>query len=126
MHAYFIKIEHKISLETYRKCVAERNISFALKSVEYARNAYKADAAKSDENPEEYFGSVDLQKVIMLPRMPGVKTCVFTRRIVAFNETFAALGKGKMNVCALWNEAISGRNAEDIAILDFFEDESSR
>jgi len=36
--------------------------------------------------------SVDMQKVIMLPRLPGVKTCVFTWRLVAFHETFAPRG----------------------------------
>ena len=36
--------------------------------------------------------SVDMQKVVMLPRLPGVKCAVFTKRIVVFNETFAALG----------------------------------
>jgi hypothetical protein len=37
--------------------------------------------------------SVDMQKVIMLPHMPGVKTALFTRRIVAYHETFANMGK---------------------------------
>ncbi|KAK6179795.1 hypothetical protein SNE40_012072 [Patella caerulea] len=51
----------------------------------------------------------------MLPRVPGVKTCAFTRRVVAFNEPFASLGQTKTKVTALWHEAISGRNASDIA-----------
>ena len=33
--------------------------------------------------------SVDMQKVIMLPRLPGLKVVVFCKRIVVFNETFA-------------------------------------
>ena len=37
-----------------------------------------------------YF-SADLQKVVMLPRLPGNKTSVFTQRIILFHETFAPL-----------------------------------
>jgi len=61
--------------------------------------------------------SVDMQKVQMLPRLPGVKTCVFTRRLVAFHETFAPIGKLSKRpiVSVLWHEALSGRNAEDLA-----------
>jgi len=61
--------------------------------------------------------SVDMQKVLMLPRLPGVKTCVFTRRLVAFHETFAPIGSVPKRpvVSALWHEGISGRNAEDLA-----------
>ena len=44
----------------------------------------------------------------MLPRMNGVKTCAFTRRIIAFNETFAELGKAKNNSTVVWNESVSG------------------
>ncbi|GFR71875.1 hypothetical protein ElyMa_000364300 [Elysia marginata] len=33
----------------------------------------------------------------MLPRLPGVKSCIFTKRIIAFNETFAALGAAGKN-----------------------------
>jgi len=47
-----------------------------------------------------------------------VTTCVFTRRLVVFHETFAPLGsksKERPVVSALWHEALSGRNAEDLA-----------
>jgi len=37
------------------------------------------------------FCSVDLQKVLMLPCLPGMKSAVFTRRLVVFLETFAPL-----------------------------------
>ena len=137
MHADYVATEEKISIETYRKCVKEKNMSFALlgqeeceESKEFlehkkihkseddideckrceinkkhlmmrnkARAAYKQDVDLSlqNDNIETYYGSIDLQKVIMLPRMHGVKTCAFTRRIIAFNETFAELGKAKKN-----------------------------
>ena len=64
--------------------------------------------------------SADLQKVIMLPRMPGNKTAIFTRRIIAFHETFATLGKkrkGKAKektISIVWHEGIAGRKAEEV------------
>ncbi|KAK6181875.1 hypothetical protein SNE40_009653 [Patella caerulea] len=65
--------------------------------------------------------SVDLQKVIMLPRMPGNKTAVFTKRIIAFNETFAVTGKltrrnpSRQSVAVVWHEGIAGRKGVEIA-----------
>ena len=63
---------------------------------------------------------VDIHKVIMLPRMPGVKTAVFTKRLVTFCGTFAPLGKfsktkGIMPTAVIWREGISGRNTENVA-----------
>ncbi|RXN08104.1 sorting nexin [Labeo rohita] len=59
-----------------------------------SRIIYQADAEK-DWPEDTLVKSVDLQKVIMLPRMPGLKTTIFTKRIVAFHETFASVGKKK-------------------------------
>ena len=61
-----------------------------------------------------------MQKVTMLRRVPGVKTAVFTKRLVTFHETFAPLGKfsktkGIVPTGVIWHEGISGRNAEDVA-----------
>ncbi len=53
---------------------------------------YRSDADK-DWPGDTSVRSVDLQKVIMLPRMPGVKSAVFTRRISTYHETFASVGK---------------------------------
>ena len=38
---------------------------------------------------------VNLQKVLLLPRLPYHKKCTFTSRLVAFNETFADMRKGQ-------------------------------
>ena len=81
-----------------------------------SREMYQVDNDK-EENPEDAYFSVDMQKVIMLPRLPDVKTCVFTRHLVLFHETFTPLGekcRGKV-VGVIWHEAVSGRNAEDLA-----------
>ena len=57
-----------------------------------ARSEYMNDSNSYIFRKDETIQSVDMQKVIMLTRMPGVKRAVFTKRIVAFNITFAPLG----------------------------------
>lgn len=52
---------------------------------------YRADA-DIDWPDDTSVRSVDLQKVIKLPRMPGVKSAVFTRRMSVYHETFASVG----------------------------------
>lgn len=54
---------------------------------ERGRHHYRLDAER-EELGDLSVRSVDLQKFIVLPRMPGVKTTVFTKRILAFHETF--------------------------------------
>ena len=151
MHKDFCQNVFAISRESYRKQVAEMNISFAVlggeecetckkfnihsktkdpdcdcdtcksqtdhnRQSEFARKAYKRDqaASLSSQTNTTSYASVDLQKVIMLPRLPGVKSCMFTKRIIAFNETFAALGAAGKNTTVVWHEAIAGRLAQDI------------
>ncbi|KAG9264186.1 uncharacterized protein LOC111196652 [Astyanax mexicanus] len=82
-----------------------------------SRLSYKQDAETSCWPDDTSVRSADLQKVIMLPRMPGVKSSVFTRRVVAFHETFASVGKGKNKkntISVLWHEGIAGRSAAEI------------
>jgi hypothetical protein len=53
---------------------------------------------------------------MLLPRMPDLNTCIFTSRLVVFNETFAIGSQTrKSHYLALWNESISGRTRADIA-----------
>ena len=71
-----------------------------------SRATYKEDG----ENvlPDRVVRSVDLQKVIMLPCLPGVKTACFTRRIVAFYKTFAPIGKYKAvipTISCIWQKS---------------------
>ena len=61
----------------------------------------------------ELIVSIDMQNVVMLPRMSGVKKFVFFKRIVVYNETFAPFGgstKGKGDTGTR-----HGRAAEDVA-----------
>ena len=69
--------------------------------------------------------SVDMQKVIMLLCLPGLKQAIFCKWLVLFNEKFAPLGgkaKGKniKPTGALWHEGIKGRFAEDVASTFIF------
>ena len=70
-------------------------------------------------NEDEVVVSVDMQKVIMLPRLPGLKVAVFCKRIVLLNESFAPIGGAKVGkqkpTGVLWHEGIKGRSATDVA-----------
>lgn len=85
-----------------------------------ARAAYQFDAALPYSEAQRIV-SIDLQKVIMLPRMEMFKTVLFTRRVCLFNETFANVGQkrgkhgSKRNMAFVWHEGIMGRKDEDIA-----------
>ena len=71
-------------------------------------------------NLDEILLSADMQKVILLPRLPGFKLCFFTIRVVVINDSFAPI-LNKVTKCdmkalgVLWHEAIMGRNDEDVA-----------
>ncbi|KAI4831013.1 hypothetical protein KUCAC02_002614 [Chaenocephalus aceratus] len=120
MYADYIE-KDMCSYESYRKAVKSLNISFTkLGEEQYsARESklhYQSDAER-DWPEDTSTRSVDLQKVIMLPRMPGVKSAVFTRRIVAYHETFVSVGKKtnkKNTISVVWHEGIAGRSAAEI------------
>ena len=42
-------------------------------------------------NLDEIFSSADMEKVILLPRWPGFNLCLFTKRVVVINESFAPI-----------------------------------
>ena len=117
--------EHKVHVKENHQDEADAaNCEYCTEWAEHmemagvARAWYRKDKEK-DKAPCEAVVSVDMQKVIMLPRMPGIKNCVFTRRLVQFHQTFAPLGGRARSedkvIGAVWNEAISGRNAEDVS-----------
>jgi len=58
---------------------------------------------------------MDLQKVILIPYMPHIKSSYFVSRLVVFNEIFATISKSSLydSHCVLWNEAINGRKTEN-------------
>ena len=78
---------------------------------------YKEDAQK-DIGEEEIIMSVDLQKVMMLPRLPGLKKAIFCQRLVMFNESFVPAGmKHGKGIGVLWHEGIAGRSAAEITSM---------
>ena len=82
-----------------------------------AREEYEKD--KKSEVPEDtIIATTDMQKVIMLPRMPGIKLCIFTKRLTTFHMTFAPVGgmtqgKGRP-IGIIWHDATRGRQDKDV------------
>jgi hypothetical protein len=138
-------LDVKCSAETYRKAISASNISFAQPEndqcddcayymhaeqtneikekfekhktmAQKARENYRADAETMWPDDTAVYAT-DLQKVLLLPYLHDLKSCVFTSRLVVFNETFARMGNhctGK-HLLAVWDESIAGRKKEDIA-----------
>ena len=84
-----------------------------------SRAEYDAEKLKAKTDKETVYLSADLQKVVLLPRMPSYKKCIFTTRLITFNMTFAPIGDFGVhhNIKALgllWHEEIMGRKDEDI------------
>ena len=68
-----------------------------------SREEYRRDVNRNKSENIIYFAR-DMEKVIMLPQLPGLKKVIFTRRVILFHETFAPLGgvqndKKKANRC---------------------------
>lgn len=81
------------------------------------RELYKLHS-KNNGDIEHVIVSADLQKVIMLTRMDSFKTAIFTRKIIAFNESFVPLGNSKVTnvkpLAVIWHEGIAGRKQEEL------------
>ena len=74
-----------------------------------ARESYKIDCQNSKSNEESQYLSVDMQKVILIPRLPSFKRCLFTKRIVTINQSFVHIGRnGSGGIGVLWHEGITG------------------
>ena len=81
------------------------------------RKEYRKDVEKSFSDTEKCF-AVDMQKVIMLPVMCGVKSCLFTPHLAIYHLTFALLGgktySKEKPTGVIWHDEISGRKDEDV------------
>lgn len=83
-----------------------------------ARNLYKKHSTQQyNVNCITFFA--DLQKVIILPRAEMFKKVIFTRRIIAYHESFVPVGTNNHNkpLACIWHEGTTGRNKEDINVL---------
>ena len=88
-----------------------------LERAQIATASYHQDTERQ-HNDVEVVVSCDMQKVIMLPRLPGIMNSCFTSRLVQFHDTFALLGGKKKDgnlMGLLWDESVSGRNTDDVA-----------
>lgn len=67
-----------------------------------------------------------MQKVLLLPVISGLKSCIFTSRLIVFNETLASMKEkevkgGKISTvkdkhyAVVWDESTAGRNKEHVA-----------
>lgn len=100
----------------------EENCQMCIKAVEHKqRSTVSRTHYESFKNipwsTELVTVSVDLQKIIMLPRMEQYKQVLFAQRLVAYNLSFVPLGKittEKRPMAVLWHEAIAGRKKEQI------------
>ena len=81
------------------------------KKTEEARTHYRENHNKKADNTSIF--TVDVQKVILLPKMTP-KEHFFVSRLVVFNETFASV-KEDGDFVILWHKAISGRLGVDVA-----------
>ena len=64
-----------------------------------ARSSYQNETVRVVQS-NKMVVSVDMQKVIMLARLPGLKQTVFCERLALLNESFAPVG-------LLWHETIN-------------------
>ena len=114
----FCNLNDKHTHDNTEDCTLCKSLRQHIDNARIGRDRFRLDSENNSyDNNEEHF-SVDMQKVIMLPRLPGNKTAILTRRLVLFHETFAPLGRFSKDhhvVGILWHEAISGRNSEDLA-----------
>jgi len=81
-----------------------------------ARERYRKDTEVNCSSSERAVFSADLEKVVILPRLDMFKNVLFTRRIIAFNESFVPTGNQQelRPLAVIWHEAIAGRKREDI------------
>ena len=90
-----------------------------LNRAKISRDEYRKDVERNNCGSESFFCSMDMQKIIMLPHLPGIKTALLTRRILMINQTIAPLGGSSKGlgkpIGFLWHEGVQGRNDEDVA-----------
>lgn len=103
---------HVSACDDNESCEICRDHAAHLDRAERARAGYARDR-DNNTNGSDIFVSADMMRVTLLPILPH-KICVFTPRLIAYNETFAPLG-GKGGVCIVWHEGVAGRDAPDVA-----------
>ena len=113
-----IKKQNKIERRICDKVICDKCSLWLSHKERYdgTRSAFDKDCAKSED--DTLYLSGDMQKVILIPRLPGYKVCLFTKRVVVINQSFAPIATAdvqqKKALGVLWHEGITGRNDEDV------------
>lgn len=116
IHNSNMEIRHRNCTEC--KIYEEHHRRYVLARQKY--NEDKTCQMNIQGNSDTMYYSVDLEKVIMLPRLDEFKIVMFCPRLILFNESFVPLGDKKLRgmrhtFACIWHEAISGRKKDDIA-----------
>ena len=80
----------------YRQSNLEEEWKDHLELANKARQNYREDSAQEWPVDTAVFAS-DLQKTLLLPYLHDLKVCMFTSRLITFNETFARMEKEIFN-----------------------------
>ena len=102
---------------------------FHLLKISYhqAREAYHKDRHMAETRPmnkecvSSIYLSADMPKVILLPRLPEFKRCLFTKRIVVINQSFVPIARKSEYppIGIIWHEGISGRKDDEVTSAFF-------
>lgn len=132
------EMKHETSTNPAGECTICDDHRNHLLHAKTSRVAYREDGEKII--PKSVVLSADLQKVIIqfyfkifmlkfilnlcltvqviqLPRLEGLKSVVFSSRLLAYNETFAPVGlyaRKLPTLACVWHEATSGRSANEL------------
>ena len=112
MHISHLKEEHMLSeiqhtqstdgrknKKVFLNCAKCETFQKHIITATEARSSYQNEKVRVVQS-NKMVVSVDMQKVIMLARLPGLKQTVFCERLALFNESFAPVG-------LLWHETIN-------------------
>lgn len=107
----------------HRNCTGCKEYELHHRRYILARQKYDEDKSRQmsmqDQTSDAMYYSVDLEKVIMCPRLDEFKVAIFCPRLILFNESFVPLGDKKFRgardtFACIWHEAIAGRKKDDI------------
>ena len=106
-------------MKTFHGCDDFVNFTKHITATAEARSLYRKEK-ECEWAEHEVAMSVEMQKLIMLPRFPGLKQAIFCKRLVLFNEIFAPIAGWKKSKTlkptgVVWHETIKSRSAEDVA-----------
>lgn len=141
LNTYLLKGYPKISYTSFLRVVKELNLSFAALGKEECSTCAKLEQlgdhdahiahnqsakmrrkeyarCKAWPEPDCIYYTLDMQKVLLLPRMDQFKECFFTQRLTCYHETLAPCGPIQQDrpvIAALWHDAIAGRGMDEVA-----------